>query len=105
MRHACLPWQARGSMNCRARPTRNVVDGMVVMRKLAGDRTTMIVVAHDMGIAHKAASRIVFPDRGRMVATARHDKLSLAAVSNGGKASLARLRGQQRLAAVGLTPP
>jgi len=50
-----------------------VFGGMVVMRKLAADRTTMIVLAHDMGIARKAASRIVFPDRGRMVATARHD--------------------------------
>jgi ABC-type polar amino acid transport system ATPase subunit len=69
---------------------------MVVMRKLAGDSTTMIVVANDMGFARKAASRIVFlPDRGRIVETARHDKLSLATVSNGGKASLARLRGQQ----------
>jgi len=36
---------------------------MVVTRTLAGDHSTMIVVAHDMGFARKAASRIVFPDR------------------------------------------
>ena len=43
---------------------------LVVMRGLAQDGMTMIVVTHEMGFAREAASRIVFLDRGRVVETA-----------------------------------
>jgi polar amino acid transport system permease protein len=38
-----------------------------VMRKLAAEGTTMIVVTHEMGFARQAADRIVFVDAGRIV--------------------------------------
>ena len=43
---------------------REVLD---VMRGLADDGMTMIVVTHEMGFARSAASRIVFMDHGRLV--------------------------------------
>lgn len=43
---------------------REVLD---VMRALAAEGTTMVVVTHEMGFAREAASRIVFLDRGRIV--------------------------------------
>ena len=43
---------------------------LVVMRGLAQDGMTMIVVTHEMAFAREAASRIVFLDRGRVVETA-----------------------------------
>jgi polar amino acid transport system ATP-binding protein len=41
-----------------------------VMRKLALDGMTMVVVTHEMSFAREAANRIVFLDRGRVVETA-----------------------------------
>jgi polar amino acid transport system ATP-binding protein len=38
-----------------------------LMRKLAGDGTTMAVVTHEMGFAREVADRIVFMDEGRIV--------------------------------------
>jgi polar amino acid transport system ATP-binding protein len=43
---------------------------LAVMRALALDGMTMIVVTHEMSFAREAASRIVFLDRGRVVETA-----------------------------------
>jgi glutamate transport system ATP-binding protein len=43
---------------------REVLD---VMRGLADDGMTMVVVTHEMGFARSAASRIVFMDHGRLV--------------------------------------
>jgi polar amino acid transport system ATP-binding protein len=40
---------------------------LVVMRQLAGDGMTMVVVTHEMAFAREAASRIVFMDGGRTV--------------------------------------
>ena len=42
---------------------------LVVMRDLARDGMTMVVVTHEMAFAHEAASRIVFIDHGRVVET------------------------------------
>ncbi len=42
---------------------------LVVMRELAAEGMTMVVVTHEMGFARDAASRIVFIDRGRVVET------------------------------------
>ena len=38
-----------------------------VMVALAGDGMTMVVVTHEMGFARRAADRVVFMDRGRIV--------------------------------------
>ncbi|GJD50795.1 Glutamine transport ATP-binding protein GlnQ [Methylobacterium crusticola] len=41
-----------------------------VMRDLARDGMTMVVVTHEMGFAREAASRVVFLDKGRIVEAA-----------------------------------
>jgi ABC-type polar amino acid transport system ATPase subunit len=38
-----------------------------VMRALAGDGMTMVVVTHEMGFAHKVADKVVFMDEGRVL--------------------------------------
>ena len=38
-----------------------------VMRGLASDGMTMVVVTHEMGFAHKVADRVVFMDEGMVV--------------------------------------
>jgi polar amino acid transport system ATP-binding protein len=43
---------------------------LVVMRDLAHEGMTMVVVTHEMGFARDAATRILFLDRGRVVETA-----------------------------------
>jgi len=40
-----------------------------VMRELAEQGTTMIVITHEMGFARSAANRVVFMDEGRIVET------------------------------------
>ena len=43
---------------------------LAVMKTLAGDGMTMLVVTHEMAFAREAATRIVFMDQGRIVETA-----------------------------------
>ena len=43
---------------------------LVVMRELAHEGMTMVVVTHEMGFARDAATRILFLDHGRVVETA-----------------------------------
>jgi polar amino acid transport system ATP-binding protein len=43
---------------------------LTVMKTLANDGMTMVVVTHEMGFARDAATRIVFMDQGRIVETA-----------------------------------
>jgi polar amino acid transport system ATP-binding protein len=40
---------------------------LAVMRLLAGEGMTMIVVTHEMGFAREVADRVVFIDGGRIV--------------------------------------
>src|SRR5467141_3861590 len=40
---------------------------LVVMRDLAREGMTMVIVTHEMGFAREAASRVVFLDKGRVV--------------------------------------
>lgn len=47
---------------------------LVVMRDLAHEGMTMVVVTHEMGFAREAATRILFLDRGRVVETAAPEK-------------------------------
>ena len=44
-----------------------------VMRELAAEGTTMLVVSHEMGFARSAARRVVFMDAGRIVEVATPD--------------------------------
>ncbi len=44
-----------------------------VMRELAAEGMTMLVVSHEMGFARSAAHRVVFMDGGRIVETAAPD--------------------------------
>ena len=46
---------------------------LAVMRALAADGMTMVVVTHEMGFAREAADRVVFIDRGRVVETTSPD--------------------------------
>lgn len=43
---------------------------VAVMKTLAGDGMTMLVVTHEMNFARDAATRVVFMDQGRVVETA-----------------------------------
>ena len=43
---------------------------LAVMKALASDGMTMLVVTHEMGFAREAATRMVFMDQGRIVETA-----------------------------------
>lgn len=43
---------------------------LAVMKTLAADGMTMLVVTHEMGFAREAATRIIFMDQGRIVETA-----------------------------------
>jgi glutamate transport system ATP-binding protein len=38
-----------------------------VMKQLANDGMTMVVVTHEMGFARRSANRVVFMDEGRLV--------------------------------------
>jgi glutamate transport system ATP-binding protein len=50
-----------------------ITEVLDVMRELARDGTTMIVVTHEMGFARSAANRVVFMDDGRVVESATPD--------------------------------
>ncbi len=45
-----------------------------VMRELAADGTTMLVVSHEMGFARSAANRVVFLDGGQVLETGAPDQ-------------------------------
>ena len=42
---------------------------LVVMRELAREGMTMVIVTHEMGFAREAATRVLFMDHGRVVET------------------------------------
>ena len=45
-----------------------------VMRKLAREGMTMIVVTHEMGFAREVAHRVIFMDEGRLIESAKPDE-------------------------------
>jgi len=51
---------------------------LAVMRGLAGDGMTMVVVTHELAFAREVAGRVVFMDQGRIVETGRPDELLVA---------------------------
>lgn len=46
-----------------------------VMRELANDNMTMVVVTHEMGFAREVASRVIFMDQGKIVEENTPDQL------------------------------
>ncbi|BBK36570.1 peptide ABC transporter ATP-binding protein [Allostella sp. ATCC 35155] len=46
-----------------------------LMRELARDGMTMVIVSHEMGFAREVADRVVFIDRGRVVETGTPDAI------------------------------
>jgi ABC-type polar amino acid transport system, ATPase component len=51
---------------------------LAVMRELASDGMTMVVVTHEMGFAKEVADRVIFMDRGRIVESGPPEKLFAA---------------------------
>ncbi len=62
----------------------------VVMRELAHDGMTMVVVTHEMGFARDAATRVVFIDRGRVVETGTPQQFFSAPVTERARQFLQR---------------
>jgi glutamate transport system ATP-binding protein len=62
-----------------------------VMRGLAADGMTMIVVTHEMGFARSAASRVVFMDAGRIVEDTTPDRFFTAPESERAREFLATI--------------
>jgi len=52
-----------------------VGDVLLVMKKLAADGMTMIVVTHEMGFAREVADRIIYMDKGRIVERGSADEI------------------------------
>ena len=46
-----------------------------LMRELADDGMTMVIVSHEMGFAREVADRVVFIDRGRVVETGTPEQI------------------------------
>jgi polar amino acid transport system ATP-binding protein len=61
-----------------------------VMKALAGDGMTMLVVTHEMGFARDAATRVVFMDQGRIVETAEPEKFFTKPTTDRARQFLAR---------------
>jgi polar amino acid transport system ATP-binding protein len=63
---------------------------LTVMKTLASDGMTMVVVTHEMGFARDAATRIVFMDQGRILETAAPDVFFTAPATDRARQFLAR---------------
>ncbi|AWK14992.1 glutamine ABC transporter ATP-binding protein GlnQ [Candidatus Fukatsuia symbiotica] len=48
---------------------------LTVMKDLAEEGMTMVIVTHEVGFAHKVASRLLFIDKGRIVQDGKPDRL------------------------------
>ncbi|WP_163511975.1 amino acid ABC transporter ATP-binding protein [Fodinicola acaciae] len=64
---------------------------LAVMRDLAADGMTMLVVTHEMAFARDVASRVVFMDRGQVVETGTPDQLFRAPAHDRTRAFLSRI--------------
>jgi polar amino acid transport system ATP-binding protein len=64
---------------------------LTVMRQLALEGMTMLVVTHEMGFARKVGTRIVFMDRGEIIEEAPSDKFFAAPTSERATRFLAQL--------------
>src|ERR1700704_1846951 len=66
---------------------------LVVMRDLAREGMTMVIVTHEMGFARDAATRVLFLDRGRAVETGTPDLVFHNPEAEGGRQFLQRQAG------------
>ncbi|WP_164522363.1 amino acid ABC transporter ATP-binding protein [Halocella sp. SP3-1] len=48
---------------------------LAVIKKLASDKITMLVVTHEMGFARGVSDRVIFMDEGKIIADAAPDKI------------------------------
>ena len=62
-----------------------------VMKSLAGDGMTMVVVTHEMGFAREVADRVIFMDEGVIVEEGTPEKIFSAPTSNRLKNFLAKV--------------
>ncbi|MGE0715491.1 MAG: amino acid ABC transporter ATP-binding protein [Alphaproteobacteria bacterium] len=62
-----------------------------LMRRLASDGMTMVIVSHEMGFAREVADRVVFIDRGRVVETGTPDTIFRDAREERTRAFLAKI--------------
>src|SRR5882757_25012 len=67
---------------------------LVVMRDLAREGMTMVVVTHEMGFARDAATRILFLDRGRVVETAAPEQFFSSPETERARQFIQRYAGQ-----------
>jgi aspartate/glutamate/glutamine transport system ATP-binding protein len=74
-------------------PVSEVLD---VMRSLARDGMTMLVVIHEMGFAEEVADRVIFMDRGRIVEESEPQRLFRGPASPRAAQLLARAVGRGR---------
>lgn len=71
-----------------------VAEVLVVMRELAHDGMTMVVVTHEMSFARDAASQVVFLDQGRVVEAGSPDSFFAAPQTERARQFLARFAGE-----------
>ncbi|RGE20760.1 amino acid ABC transporter ATP-binding protein [Leucobacter sp. wl10] len=64
---------------------------LAVIRDLAGEGRTMVIVTHEMGFAREVADRVVFMDRGRVVEEGPFDRLMSEPVHERTRAFLASI--------------
>ena len=69
-----------------------VGDVLAVMRRLAEEGMTMIVVTHQMGFAREVADRVIFMDRGAIIEENRPDLLFSSPENERTKAFIAKVR-------------
>jgi polar amino acid transport system ATP-binding protein len=68
---------------------------LAVMKTLASDGMTMLVVTHEMGFAREAATRVVFMDQGRIVETAEPEVFFTKPATERARQFLARYGSEQ----------
>jgi glutamate transport system ATP-binding protein len=62
-----------------------------VMRELAADGTTMLVVSHEMGFARSAANRVVFMDEGQILETGTPERFFAAPTTERARSFLSKI--------------
>ena len=72
-----------------------VGDVLKVMRELANDGMTMLVVTHEMGFAHDVANRVIFMDGGYVIEDSSPDEIFNNPKSERTKAFLSRVLEKQ----------
>jgi ABC-type polar amino acid transport system ATPase subunit len=61
--------------SCASAPRQLVGEVLEVMKQLARDGMTMIVVTHEMGFAKEMAKRVIFMDKGEILEDASPEEI------------------------------